>query len=65
MENSPPVASVKINPECHAEKCPVCNGFGTVNYGRKPCHACNGKGFLIVPNCIEEDRRRMQNENNF
>lgn len=30
-------------------KCVVCNGFGTVNWGRSRCHACGGKGYLLMP----------------
>lgn len=30
-------------------KCPVCNGFGTVRYGEKICHACKGDGYILVP----------------
>jgi DnaJ-class molecular chaperone len=30
-------------------KCVVCNGFGTVNYGKKECHACQGRGYILVP----------------
>ena len=48
----------RIIPECHAEKCPVCNGFTTVNYGRQTCAACKGKGFVIVPNTLIEERRK-------
>ena len=29
-------------------KCPVCNGFGTLSYGKKICHACNGSGIIII-----------------
>jgi len=40
----------------HAEKCPICNGSGTVDkeYKKylpckpKPCHGCNGKGWIEV-----------------
>jgi len=32
----------------HAEKCPVCNGVGTVP-GNKPCHGCKGAGWVTVP----------------
>lgn len=46
-----------VTPECHAEKCPVCNGFTTVNYGKQKCQACEGRGFVVVPNFIREDRR--------
>ena len=30
-------------------KCAVCNGFGTVNWGKASCHACGGKGYIMVP----------------
>lgn len=29
-------------------KCEVCNGFGTLSYGKKTCHACNGKGYVVI-----------------
>ena len=29
-------------------KCPVCNGYGSVNYGKAVCHACEGKGYLLI-----------------
>lgn len=31
-----------------AQKCVVCNGFGTVSHRRVKCHACKGCGYLIV-----------------
>ena len=50
---------------CHAEKCPVCNGTGLVgesypNYGsstggfytQKTCHGCHGKGWILVPDMM-------------
>lgn len=50
---------------CHAEKCPVCNGTGLVgesypNYGsstggfytQKTCHSCHGKGWILVPDMM-------------
>lgn len=52
---------------CHAEKCPVCNGTGLVgesypNYGsstggfytQKTCHGCQGKGWILVPNMMPD-----------
>lgn len=33
-----------------AVKCPVCNSFGTLQYGKKICHGCKGKGFIIIDN---------------
>jgi len=47
---------IKITPECHAEKCPVCNGFTTVNYGKLKCAACKGRGYVIIPNSLKEAR---------
>jgi DnaJ-class molecular chaperone len=29
-------------------KCPNCNGYGTVSYGKKKCHACNGVGIVTI-----------------
>ena len=29
-------------------KCPVCNGFGSLKYGTIVCHACKGKGYVVV-----------------
>lgn len=46
-ENKDDRASI---PQLHAEKCPVCNGFGTLKYGTKICQACKGKGYILVPN---------------
>lgn len=42
-------------PKVHSEKCPVCNGFGTLKYGEILCHACKGKGYIVVPNEIERE----------
>lgn len=39
--------------KCHAEKCPVCNGHTTVNYGKQTCKSCQGKGYVIIPNKID------------
>ena len=41
-------------PKYLAQKCPVCNGFGTVSFKRILCHACGGKGFLEIPIKKEE-----------
>ena len=29
-------------------KCPNCNGYGSVSYGKRICNVCNGKGAIIV-----------------
>lgn len=57
-------APTKIAHNCHAEKCPVCNGFTTVNYGRQICAVCAGRGYVVVPNQIE-DRREKNDGKNF
>lgn len=51
----------KITSECHAERCPVCNGHTTVNYGKLPCKACGAKGYIIVPNSIELEEAEEKN----
>ncbi len=49
-------------PQLHSEKCPVCNGFGTLKYGTKVCQACRGKGYILVPNRgIEEQMEGGEN----
>lgn len=50
----------KVIPQVHAERCPVCNGFGTLKYGEKTCQACKGKGYIVVPNRMDG----YENENN-
>ena len=50
----------KIKPQVHAERCVVCNGFGTLKYGEKKCQACKGKGYILVPNFLPEN----ENKNN-
>lgn len=29
-------------------KCPVCNGFGTISFKKVTCHACKGKGYVVI-----------------
>lgn len=48
------VKTLEITPKLHAERCPVCNGFGTLKYGEKLCQACKGNGYVLVPNFIED-----------
>lgn len=40
----------EVTPQFHSERCPVCNGFGSLKYGTKICQGCHGKGYVIVPN---------------
>jgi len=42
-------------------KCPVCNGFGTLKHGELICHACNGKGYVVIDNT---ERDKDENKNN-
>lgn len=48
-----------------AQKCPVCNGFGTVgNVNTHTCQACNGKCIVLVPAISVEDYEDMKKEGN-
>lgn len=38
-----------FTPEKIAQRCPVCNGFGSLKYGTVQCHGCKGKGYVLVP----------------
>ncbi len=42
------INDTKINPKILPFRCPVCRGFGSVNYGKQVCKACNGKGYILV-----------------
>lgn len=43
-------------PKSIAQRCPVCNGFGSLKYGSLVCHGCDGKGYVLVPVEREEER---------
>ncbi len=45
-----------IKPNCVGQKCPVCNGWGTVSFKKIICHACGGKGYIVIP--IEIERKK-------
>lgn len=32
------------------QKCSVCNGFGTLGYKKAKCHACGGRGLIVIDN---------------
>lgn len=32
------------------QKCPVCNSFGTLQFGKKICHGCGGRGYIVIDN---------------
>lgn len=42
------VHDVKHDPKVLPFKCPVCGGRGTVSFKAITCHACKGKGFILV-----------------
>lgn len=44
----------QFTPNRIAQKCPVCNGFGTLAHGSKTCQGCDGKGWIVVD---QQDRR--------
>lgn len=51
-----PITEEPLDPTNHNEiriklipfKCVVCNGFGTLRFGKQICHACDGKGYILV-----------------
>jgi len=45
-------------PSVVAQKCPVCTGWGTVSYKRITCHACKGKGFILVSTLIDREKEQ-------
>lgn len=49
MENLQTKNAIKtVKPKYVGQKCPVCNGFGTLKFGSKLCQGCDGKGFILV-----------------
>ena len=54
------------SPRYTAQKCPVCNGFGTLSFGKKQCHACYGKGLVVIDEergSLAKDRKTEGDEN--
>jgi DnaJ-class molecular chaperone len=51
-----PTPNSTIIPKSIAQRCPVCNGFGTLKYGSITCHACAGRGYVLVPAELEAKR---------
>ena len=49
-----------LKPKYFVQRCPVCNGFGTVSNQKLTCHACNGKGFIKIP--VEKERDKEYGE---
>lgn len=50
----------KLKPAYIPVKCAVCNGFGSVNWGKAICHACKGAGYILVPAMEEKDEERRR-----
>jgi len=46
----------KLLPKVIPFKCPNCNGYGTVQYGKKICHSCKGKGYIEVEQKVKEGK---------
>ncbi len=61
MEEKPEINinNKSFKPMVIAQRCPVCNGFGTVGYGRKDCQACGTKGYILVPT-VETKKEDMK-----
>ena len=56
------VNDTKIIPKILPFRCPVCRGFGTVNYGKQTCKTCGGKGMVLINQ--EEENAYGKNELN-
>lgn len=50
---------VKKPTEIKPFRCVVCNGHGSVSYGRITCKACEGKGYILVKQELEEDPNKI------
>lgn len=53
----------KFIPKKIAQKCPVCNGFGTLASGRKVCQACDGKCYIIVDQTEGKTEHELETTN--
>ena len=43
-----PLTIKQISPTKIPFKCPTCNGFGSLKYGKLQCHACRGQGYVVI-----------------
>ena len=48
-----------VEPTVLPFKCPVCNAWGTVGYKKEICHACKGKGYILVDQKEYDELNRM------
>jgi len=44
-------------------KCVVCSGFGTLKSGSLTCHACDGKGYVVIDQEREIDNIQIGEKN--
>jgi len=51
------IQAPEIKPKLIPFKCPVCSGWGTVNWGKAICHGCDGRGYIL----IDEERETAKN----
>lgn len=43
-------------------RCEVCRGRGRVNYDKQICHACNGKGYIVLDNMTGHEVLTVEKE---
>ena len=43
------VEKIEVKPLFIAQRCPICNGFGTLKFGTLSCHGCDKKGYILIP----------------
>lgn len=57
------IESFPDKPKFFAQKCPVCNGFGTLKWGKITCHGCLGKGYILLPVDRENENNKKLHHN--
>lgn len=61
MDNSI-ITPEKIKPKNIWQKCPNCNGYGSVSYGKRTCVSCQGRGVLLLP--VNDDEVKVDADHN-
>lgn len=59
MNDTIVINDTKIEPKILPFRCPVCKGWGKVNYGKEHCNTCNGKGVILV----NQEKQQLINNN--